>query len=85
MDIIKEEVILKPAVEPRQEDYVSNYLVLGLESENADSIMIASINTRDCSIKLASILRDSYIEFEDCKPKKLNAFFLWVEQRLLWM
>lgn len=75
MDIIKEEVILKPAVEPRQEDYVSNYLVLGLESENADSIMIASINTRDCSIKLASILRDSYIEFEDCKPKKLNAFF----------
>lgn len=75
MDIIKEEVILKPAVEPRQEDYVSNYLVLGLESENADSIMIASINTRDCSIKLASILRDSYIEFEDCKPKKLNSFF----------
>lgn len=75
----KEEVVPKKLTEPRQEEYVSNYLILGLEemehAENADTIMIASINTKDSTIKLTSILRDSYIEMDEYKPNKINAFF----------
>lgn len=67
----------KPA--PRSEDYVSNYLIFGLEeidnARNADSIMIASINTKDSSVKLTSLLRDTYIEMDGYSPRKLNAFF----------
>lgn len=65
--------------EPRSEDYVNNYLIFGIEefdgAKNADAIMIISINTRDNTIKLMSLLRDTYIETEDNKPNKLNAFF----------
>lgn len=65
--------------EPRQEDYVSNYLLFGIEeifnAKNTDTIMIASINTKDSTIKLTSVLRDTYIETEDFKANKLNAFF----------
>lgn len=65
--------------EPRKEDYVSNYLLFGLEeifnAKNADTIMIASINTMDSSIKLTSILRDTYIDVDGYNPNKINAFF----------
>ncbi|NLP16701.1 MAG: hypothetical protein GX379_06670 [Clostridiales bacterium] len=75
----KEEVVQRIKPDPRKEDYVSNYLLFGLEeffgAKNADTIMIASINTKDCTIKLTSILRDTYIEFGEYKPNKINAFF----------
>lgn len=65
--------------EPRSEDYVSNYLLFGVEeidnAKNTDAILIASINTKDNSIKLISLLRDTYIETKDYKPGKLNTFF----------
>lgn len=72
-------VILKKKTEPRQEDYVTNYLIFGIEeifnAKNADTIMVASINTKDKTVKLTSLLRDTYIARENEKPKKLNAFF----------
>ena len=65
--------------EPRQEDYVSNYLLFGLEeildAQNTDTIMIASINTKDNTIKLTSILRDTYIESEEYRSHKINSIF----------
>lgn len=68
---------IKP--EPRKEDYVSNFLIFGLEeiehAKNADAIMIASINTKDNTVKLTSILRDTYIDMEGYNPNKINAFF----------
>jgi LCP family protein required for cell wall assembly len=72
-------IIPRQKPDPRKEDYVSNYLLFGLEefnnAKNTDAIMIASVNTKDSTIKLTSILRDSYIEIEGYKPNKLNAFF----------
>jgi LCP family protein required for cell wall assembly len=75
-EAVKDEVIVprvKP--DPRDEDYITNFLLFGLEGNNADTIMIASVNTKDSTIKLTSILRDTYIDMEGYNPNKLNAFF----------
>ena len=73
------EIVARVLPEPRYENYVSNYLLFGIEeifdAKNADAIMIASINTKDNTIKLTSILRDTYIEPEEFKPNKINYFF----------
>ena len=65
--------------DPRQEDYVSNYLLFGVEeidgAKNTDSIMIASINTKDKTIKITSIMRDTYVETEEHGPSKINAIY----------
>lgn len=63
----------------RKEDYVTNILLMGIESINGgsrtDSMMIASINTKDNSIKLTSLLRDMYVEIPGYKGNKLNAAY----------
>lgn len=68
----------KQKTEPRSESYVSNYLLFGLEeidnAKNTDALLIASINTKDKTVKLTSLMRDTYIETDD-KPHKLNSFF----------
>jgi LCP family protein required for cell wall assembly len=77
--IEKEELPPRIKPDPRKEGYVSNYLLFGLEeilnAKNADTIMIASVNTKDNTIKLTSLLRDTYIEMEGYNPNKINAFF----------
>lgn len=64
---------------PRQEDYVMTCLLFGLEeiggARNTDSMMLAAINTKDKTVKLASIMRDSYVELPGYRPSKLNAVF----------
>jgi LCP family protein required for cell wall assembly len=63
----------------RQEDYITNYLIFGIEefggARNTDSMMIASINTKDDTLKLTSLLRDSYVEIPDHKANKLNSAY----------
>ncbi len=63
----------------RQEDYVTNYLIFGIEkiggARNTDSIMIASINTKDDTLKLTSLLRDSYVDIPGYKSNKLNSAY----------
>ncbi|MDF2539899.1 MAG: putative rane protein, partial [Herbinix sp.] len=63
----------------RDEDFVTNYLIFGIEefggASNTDSMMIASINTKDNSVKLTSLLRDSYVEIPGYKPNKLNSAY----------
>ncbi len=63
----------------RHEDYVTNYLIFGIEgfggAKNTDSMMIASINTKDNTVKLTSLLRDSYVEIPGYKSNKLNAAY----------
>ncbi|MGF7142776.1 LCP family protein required for cell wall assembly [Anaerotaenia torta] len=63
----------------RHEDYVTNYLIFGIEkfggARNTDSMMIASINTKDNTVKLTSLLRDSYVDIPDHKPNKLNSAY----------
>lgn len=69
-----EEVLL-----PRQEDYVMTCLLFGIEeiygARNTDSMMLAAINTRDKSVKLASIMRDTYAKLPGHNPCKLNAVY----------
>ncbi|MHB8131377.1 MAG: LCP family protein, partial [Mobilitalea sp.] len=71
----------------RQEDYVTNYLIFGIEefggARNTDSIMIASINTKDDTLKLTSLLRDSYVEIPDHNANKLNSAYAKGGARLM--
>ncbi|MDF2538593.1 MAG: hypothetical protein K0S76_1614 [Herbinix sp.] len=66
-------------IDPRKEDFVTNFLIFGIEeiegARNTDSIMLASINTRDKSVKLTSLLRDTYIQVPGDDPTKLNAVY----------
>lgn len=66
-------------VNVRKEKYVKNYLIFGIEeiggARNTDSIMIGSINTKDNTIKLTSLLRDSYVEIPGWSANKLNSAY----------
>lgn len=63
----------------RHEKYVMNYLIFGIEeiggARNTDSMMIASVNTKDDTIKLTSLLRDSYVDIPGYKANKLNSAY----------
>ncbi|WP_310601822.1 LCP family protein [Anaerosporobacter sp.] len=63
----------------RKEDYVTNILIFGVEelfgASNTDTMMIASINTKDSTIVLSSLMRDSYVSVPDWKSTKLNAAY----------
>ena len=67
------------AEDVRWEDHVTNYLIIGLEeikgAKNTDTIMIATINTKSKSLKLTSLLRDTYVEIPGYKPNKLNSAY----------
>ena len=68
---------------PRSEDYVRTYLLFGVESiyvdadgnikfdtssvGNTDAIILLSVNTKDNTIKLTSLLRDTYVEIPGVK------------------
>lgn len=53
---------------------VTNILFLGIDKEEnaSDSIMIVSIDEDDKKLKMTSIMRDSYIDFEGQSVKKIN-------------
>jgi LCP family protein required for cell wall assembly len=67
------------AEDARQEDYVTNYLIFGIEefggARNTDSMMIATVNTKDDTLKLTSLLRDSYVDIPDHNSNKLNSAY----------
>lgn len=64
---------------PRSEEYVSNFLIFGIEeiegAKNTDAMLIASINTKDDTIKLTSLLRDTLVKIPGHSPNKLNAVY----------
>jgi LCP family protein required for cell wall assembly len=63
----------------RKEEGVNNYLIYGIEeiggAKNTDSMMIATVNYNNNSIKLTSLMRDSYVEVPGWKSTKLNAAY----------
>lgn len=67
---------------------VINILLIGVEeiggASNTDSLMIASINTKDKSVKLTSIMRDLYVEIPGHDNNKINATFALGGMELLY-
>lgn len=66
----------------RNEDYAINILLLGEEAIDAgtsrgrtDLIMIATLNTKQKSMKLTSIMRDTYVQIPGYKDNKINASY----------
>ena len=63
----------------RKEEYVTNILLIGIEefggARNTDSMMIASINSRDRTVQLTSLMRDSYVNVPGWKKTKLNSAY----------
>ena len=64
-------------------DVITNILLLGVETENrdtynngrSDTMMIMSINTCKKTIKLISLMRDTYLDIPDHAHNKLNVAF----------
>lgn len=87
VDIIPPEVTPVPpdADGTRKEEYVKNILIFGIDqgdmdsvhsgSLNTDTIMIATLNTKDKTVKITSILRDMYVELDDGVGRKLNSVY----------
>lgn len=63
----------------RKEKYVANFLIAGIEEigggGRTDSMMLVSINKKDNTIKITSIMRDCYVEIPGSSPNKLNAAY----------
>lgn len=75
----KDDLVIDDNPSLRKEDYVTNYLIFGIEkiggAKNTDTIMIATINTKNNTIKLTSLLRDSYVDIPGYKANKLNSAY----------
>ncbi len=63
----------------RKEEGIYNYLIFGIEeiggAKNTDSMMIATVDYKGKSIKLTSLMRDSYVKVPGWKSTKLNAAY----------
>ena len=63
----------------RKEEYVANFLLFGIEEigggGRTDTMMIASVNLKDKSIKLTSLMRDCYVEIKGHGSNKLNSAY----------
>ncbi|OPJ64881.1 LCP family protein [Clostridium oryzae] len=63
----------------RKDKHVLNFLLIGIEeiggARNTDSMMIASLNTEKKTIKLTSLMRDSYVDIPGYRRNKLNSSY----------
>ncbi len=70
-----------PTVEPRQEDYCYNILLIGEEAleyfggSRSDTMILVSVNSRDKKIHMTSLLRDMYVQIPGYADNKLNAAY----------
>ncbi|MDF2908825.1 MAG: cell envelope-related transcriptional attenuator, partial [Herbinix sp.] len=64
---------------PPENKTVSNILLIGVETfegaQNTDTMIIASIDSKNNVIKLTSLMRDLYVELPGHKNNKLNAAY----------
>lgn len=81
-NITKKTNQMEPPLQPKEE-IVKNILLIGVDSRgekrsNSDSIMIAQYNPTNHSLKIASIMRDSYVKIPNYSKKynKINHAFL---------
>lgn len=77
----KTPVPIEETEEPMESDRIVNILLVGEENVYGDSIgrsdsmMIATINGKEKSLKLTSLMRDIYIAIPGYLPNKLNAAY----------
>ncbi|GAA4295238.1 hypothetical protein GCM10023142_32800 [Anaerocolumna aminovalerica] len=66
-------------VKPKEEEHVVNILLIGVEeiqgASNTDSMIIATMNTKDKSLKLTSLMRDLYVEIPGYSKNRLNSVY----------
>ncbi len=66
-------------INPQSAAYVKTYLLFGIEKigggANTDAIILMSINTHDDTIKLTSIMRDTYVDIPGAYSNKINSVF----------
>lgn len=64
---------------PKEEQHIINILLLGVEeiggASNTDVMIVATMNTKDKSIKLTSLMRDLYVEIPGYNNNKLNSVY----------
>ncbi len=64
---------------PRSEDYVTTFLAFGIEeiggAANTDAILLVSVNKKDNTIKLTSLMRDTYVDIPGDYPNKINSVY----------
>lgn len=96
-DMTPEELAAQATLPPRDENQVLldekivNILCIGQESildgeganGRSDSMIIASMNTEDKTLKLVSLMRDSYVSIPGYRDNKLNAAFSFGGGQLL--
>lgn len=65
--------------EPPEDKTVSNILLIGVETfegaQNTDTMIIASLDSKNNVIKLTSLMRDLYVQIPGHKNNKLNAAY----------
>ena len=70
---------VKTDSEFRSADYVKSYLLFGVEeiggAANTDAILVMSVNTKEKTIKLTSLMRDTFVEIPGYYPNKINAAY----------
>ena len=87
-DLTAEELAAQETLPPRTEEQIKldeeiiNILLIGEEAIDSgdadgrsDSMMIASLNTEDKTLKLVSIMRDCYVNIPGYRANKLNSAF----------
>lgn len=59
--------------------HIVNILLIGVEefenARNTDTMMVATMNTKDNSLKLTSLMRDLYVQIPGYKDNKLNSAY----------
>lgn len=74
---------LPPETELRQEDYVYNVLLIGVEAlpqfggERSDTMILVSINSKDKKIYMTSLMRDMYVPISGFQDDRLNSAYSW--------
>jgi LCP family protein required for cell wall assembly len=65
--------------EVRTDSHIINILLIGIEeiqgARNTDSMIIATMNTKEHSLKLTSLMRDLYVEIPGHDKSKLNSAY----------
>lgn len=75
--------VVPPEYELRQEDYVYNILLIGVEAlpqfggERSDTMILVSVNSKDKKIYMTSLMRDMYVPIQGYQDDRLNSAYSW--------